>query len=100
MKKKIIILGSTGSIGQKTFEIIKKNKKLFEVVLLSTHSNTKKILKQAKELNVKNIIISNKEKLKNLKNKKIKIKIYNNFNQIEKLFKKKKFFTQWFQLQD
>ena len=30
MKKKIAILGSTGSIGKKTFDIIQKNKKKFE----------------------------------------------------------------------
>ena len=39
MKKKIAILGSTGSIGKSTVEIIKKNKKNFEVVLLTSHNN-------------------------------------------------------------
>ena len=33
MKKKICLLGSTGSIGKSTLEIISKNKKDFEVVL-------------------------------------------------------------------
>ena len=41
MKKKIAILGSTGSIGKSTVEIIKKNKKNFEVVLLTSHKNIK-----------------------------------------------------------
>ena len=44
MKKKIAILGSTGSIGKQTLKIIKKDKKNFDVVLLSTNKNTKLIL--------------------------------------------------------
>ncbi len=91
MKKKIAILGSTGSIGKTTFNIIKKNKKDFEVVLLTTNKNIKEILKQAKTLNVNNIIIRSKEHfLKVLKNKKYKkLKIYNDFNAIDKILKKK-----------
>ena len=42
MKKKVIILGSTGSIGEITFNIFKKDNKNFNVVLLSTNSNVKK----------------------------------------------------------
>ena len=44
-KKKIAILGSTGSIGTKTFNIFKKDKNNFEVLLLSTYSNIDKIVK-------------------------------------------------------
>ena len=46
--KKIIILGSTGSIGKQTLNIIRKNKKNFKVVLLSTDKNVKLISKQIK----------------------------------------------------
>ena len=46
--KKVVILGSTGSVGSKTFEIFEKDKKNFKVVLLSTYSNVNKIIKQAK----------------------------------------------------
>ena len=62
MKKKIVILGSTGSIGNKTFEIIKRNKNKFEIVLLSTNTNIKKIFYQTKELKVKNILINDYKK--------------------------------------
>ena len=48
MKKKIAILGSTGSIGKSTLEIIKKDKKNFEVVLLSTNKNLRELSKQQK----------------------------------------------------
>jgi len=47
MRKKIAILGSTGSIGRATFEIINKNKKDFKVVLLSTNNNVNKIYNQS-----------------------------------------------------
>ena len=69
MKKKIAILGSTGSIGKQTLKIIKKNKKNFDVVLLSTNKNTKLILEQAKEFNVKNIVIKNYESYLKFKKK-------------------------------
>ena len=42
MRKKIAILGSTGSIGQYTLDVISKNKKHFDVVLLSANNNYKK----------------------------------------------------------
>ena len=45
MKKKIAILGSTGSIGKTLIEILKKDKKNFEIVLLSADSNYKELLK-------------------------------------------------------
>ena len=43
MKKKIAILGSTGSIGKSTLEVIKKDKKKFEVVLLTANNNYRKL---------------------------------------------------------
>ena len=48
MKKKIVILGSTGSIGKTTFDIIKNDKKNFEIVLLTTNKNTNSILNHAR----------------------------------------------------
>ena len=91
MKKKIAILGSTGSIGKTLIEIIKKDKKNFEIILLSADENYKELLKQAKTLKVKNLIINNKNSYKKIKNNKIsnKIKIYNNFDCYKEIFKKK-----------
>ena len=90
MKKKIIILGSTGSVGRSTLNIIKKDKKNFDIVLLSTNRNINKLLKQVKEFKVKNVIIFNKKKyrenkLKLLKEKKIKV-----FNDLKSFNKKRK----------
>ena len=53
MKKKISILGSTGSIGENTLKIIKKDKKNFEIILLSTNKNINKILNKQKKLKLK-----------------------------------------------
>ena len=95
MKKKIAILGSTGSIGKTLIEIIKKDKKNFEIILLSADENYKELLKQAKTLKVKNLIINNKNSYKKIKNNKIsnKMKIYNNFDCYKKIFKKKVDYT-------
>ena len=91
MKKKIAILGSTGSIGKTTFNIIKNDRKNFEIVLLTTNKNINKILQQAKKLKVKNILISSKPHYFKLK-KKIrtnKIRIHNNLNNLQKIINKK-----------
>ena len=52
MKKKIAILGSTGSIGKTLIKIINKDKRKFNILLLTANKNYKTILKQAKILNV------------------------------------------------
>jgi 1-deoxy-D-xylulose-5-phosphate reductoisomerase len=90
MKKKIAILGSTGSIGKTLIEIIKQNKKNFEVVLLTANTNYKEILKQAKYFKVKNLIITNEKSFKKLKDNKLRnINIFNNYSSFRNIFKKK-----------
>ena len=91
MKKKIAILGSTGSIGKTLINIIKQDKKNFEIVLLSADENYKELLKQAKFFKVKNLIVTNEYSYDKIKKNKFskKINIYNNFNNFKKIFKKK-----------
>ena len=91
MKKKIAILGSTGSIGKTLLKIIEKDKKNFDVVLLTANKDHKTLIKQAKKFNVKNLIITDQKKYKILKQKNIKknIKIFNTFNNLEKIINKK-----------
>ena len=90
MKKKIAIFGSTGSIGKTLIEIIKKDKKNFDVILLTADKNYKEILKQAKILKVKNLIITDKKAYLNLSQNKLgNIKIFNNYDCFNKIFKKK-----------
>ena len=64
MKRKIAILGSTGSIGKFTLDVIRKDKKNFEVVLLSANNNYKKLIQQAREFNAKNVLINNSLNIK------------------------------------
>ena len=89
MKKKIAVLGSTGSIGKSLIDIIIKDKKNFEVLLLTANKNYKELYKQAKLLNVKNLIITDSKGYFFLKTKTKKINIYNNYNVLNKIFKKK-----------
>ena len=91
MKFKIAILGSTGSIGNNTLDIIGKNRKKFEVVLLTANKNYKKLIKQAEDFKVKNILIYNdkyyeylKEKFKNKK-----INIFSRKNKLSEIFNRK-----------
>jgi 1-deoxy-D-xylulose-5-phosphate reductoisomerase len=94
IKKKIVILGSTGSIGKNLLKIIKNDKKNFNIFLLSANKNTSLLIKQAKEFNVKNIIISNQKSYliakKKLRNK--KINIYNSLSALNKILNKKKIY--------
>jgi 1-deoxy-D-xylulose-5-phosphate reductoisomerase len=91
MKKKISILGSTGSIGKNLLSIIKKDKKNFNVILLTARKNYKLLLKQANYFNVTNIIITDFNSFKKAKkiNKNKKINIYNDFNVFAKILKSK-----------
>ena len=68
MKTKIAILGSTGSIGKSTIDIIRKNKKNFQIELLTANNNYKKLIQQAKEFKPKNILIANKNHYPKVKN--------------------------------
>ena len=92
MKKKIAILGSTGSIGKSLTEIIKKDKKNFEVSLLTINKNLNLLRRQINFFNVKNVIISDYKTYLRAKNvlRKKKINIYNNFDNLKKIFNNKK----------
>ena len=92
MKIKIAILGATGSIGSNLLKIIEKNNHKFEIVLLTAHRNYNKLLKLSQKFNVKNLIITDLKNFELLKKKtkNLKINTYNNFNQLDKIFKKKK----------
>jgi 1-deoxy-D-xylulose-5-phosphate reductoisomerase len=94
MKKKIIILGSTGSIGKNTIKIIGNDKKNFDIKLLSTNKNISELIKQAKKFKVKNLIISDYKKFIKAKKKykNFRINFYNSFSVLDKLFKKKEIF--------
>ena len=82
MNKKIIILGSTGSIGKTLLKILKNEKKNIKIELLTANKNYKELLKQVRLFNVKNLIVTDAKaytKIKKKLNKK-KIKIFNSFD--------------------
>ena len=90
--KKIAIFGSTGSIGSSLLKIIKDDKKNFKIELLTANKNYKKIIKQAKFFNVKNIILTdhNSFLIATKLLKKTKVKVFNDFVSLTKIFNKNK----------
>ncbi len=91
MKRKIAILGSTGSIGKNLLKILEKEKSNFEILLLTANKNYKVLFNQINKYNVKNIIITDKLSykilVKKLKNK--NVNIYNDYSSFNLIFKKK-----------
>ena len=86
MIKKIVILGSTGSIGSSTLSILKKQKN-FKVKLLTANRNITKVYKQACQFKVKDVIIEDKLKYLKFKNKfkKRKIKLHLGLSNLKKI---------------
>jgi 1-deoxy-D-xylulose-5-phosphate reductoisomerase len=95
MKKTIVILGSTGSIGKILLNTIKLNNNFFNIILLTANKDHKTLYAQAKKYGVKNLIITDETSFKILKKKcsKTSINVYNNFNAFNKIFTKKADYT-------
>ena len=91
MKKKIALLGSTGSLGKILCNYIYNNLNRYDVKLLVANKNASELLRQAKKLKVKNIIIYNKVIFKKLSNKKLKLNIFNNIEDFQNINKGKIF---------
>ena len=92
-KKKIIILGSTGSIGKSTLDIIKKDKKSFQVILLTANRNYKRLIKQAKEFKPKFVLIKNHKFYSKVTNELKHAKVYSGDISIQKIISSKVDFT-------
>ena len=67
MKKKISILGSTGSIGLSVIKIIDKKKKFFKPYIFSANKNIKLINKQIKKYNPNFYIVTDSKIYKKIK---------------------------------
>lgn len=65
--KTLAILGSTGSIGQNTLEVVKSNNKLFQVESLTTNSNIEELLKQIDLFKPKKVVICDPVKYEEFK---------------------------------
>jgi 1-deoxy-D-xylulose-5-phosphate reductoisomerase len=59
MRKRIAILGSTGSIGTQTLEVIEQNPDKFEVEVLTANNNIELLIGQAKKFQPNVVVISN-----------------------------------------
>ena len=93
MKKKIAILGSTGSVGKQTIDLIRRDKKNFQILLLTANKNHTLLSKQIKEFKVKNVIITDKRSYFIIKKKFKKINIVNTLDKIDKIIKSKLDYT-------
>ena len=76
-KRKIAILGSTGSIGTQTLDVVRQHRDLFEVSLISARSSADLLIKQALEFDVENVVICDEGRYKYvadaLKDKDVKV---------------------------
>ena len=90
MKKNVVVLGSTGSIGKTFLKILKKDIDNSNVLLLTTNKNINLLFKQIEIFNVKNIIVKDKKKFFKIKSRLLgkKINIYNNYEELDKIFDK------------
>ena len=59
-KQRLAVLGSTGSIGTQTLDIVRRYGDRFELTTLSAHSNWKKLVEQAVEFTPDNVVIADK----------------------------------------
>tara|TARA_B100000029_G_C17551450_1_gene950265 strand:- start:570 stop:1736 length:1167 start_codon:yes stop_codon:yes gene_type:complete len=95
MKKKIAILGSTGSIGKSTLDVIRKDKNNFDIILLTANNNYKRLIKQAREFKAKNVQIKNNKFYIKVKNslKKNKTRVFSGETPLNRIVKCKLDYT-------
>lgn len=61
-KRRIAILGSTGSIGTQTLDVIRQHRDLFEVEMISANNSADLLVAQAREFEVNNVVICNESR--------------------------------------
>lgn len=67
-QQKIVILGSTGSIGEQTLEIVRKHPDRFKVLGISCNNSWQKLLEQAQEFHPQYVLVANEQHTADLKN--------------------------------
>ena len=63
-KRRVAILGSTGSIGRQALDVIRQHRDLFEVELITANNSAEMLIEQAIEFDVNNVVICNEAKYK------------------------------------
>ena len=85
----IAILGSTGSIGNSTLEVIRRNKKDFSINLLTAKTNHKLLIEQCKEFNPEFVYLEDEQARKiledNVSNKKLQTCIIQSLKELEEV---------------
>lgn len=61
MKRRVAILGSTGSIGTQALDVISQHPDLFEVELLTANNSKELLIQQAIKFNANTVVIGNKD---------------------------------------
>ena len=87
MKRRIAILGSTGSIGTQALEVIEANPDLFEVEVLTAHSNASLLIAQAKKFKPNAVAIADESKYAEVKEalQEEPVKVFAGYNSIVQL---------------
>lgn len=87
MKRRIAILGSTGSIGTQALEVIRNNPKLLDVEVLTAHSNAALLIRQAQEFKPNAVVIANEDHYEFVKESldPFDIKVYAGFDSINQI---------------
>ena len=87
MKKGIAILGSTGSIGTQTLEVISEHKNLFSVEVLTANNNCDLLIEQAKQYKPNTVVIVNQDKYDKVNSElsKLGIKVYAGQKSLEQI---------------
>jgi 1-deoxy-D-xylulose-5-phosphate reductoisomerase len=87
MKKNIAILGSTGSIGIQTLEVIKVHADLFNVEVLTANNNSSLLISQAKKFKPNAVVIVNEQKYTEVNNalKILGIKVFTGAESIDQI---------------
>src|ERR1700709_949360 len=65
--KRLAILGSTGSVGTQALEVVAANPELFEVEVLSAHSNAALLVEQAKKFKPNAVVVTDESKYREVK---------------------------------
>jgi len=86
-KKRIAIFGSTGSIGVQALQVIREHSELFEVEILTAHTNDDLLINQALEFKPNAVVIGDEQKLPKVKEalKSLDIKVFGGEAAIEEV---------------
>ena len=86
-KKRLAIMGSTGSIGTQALDVIRSHSELFEVEILTAQTNDELLIKQALEFKPNAVVIGDEKKYETVKSalSSTDIKVFSGENALEEV---------------